>query len=301
MRRGRATARRDRASNGAANGAASGTGYRAIRRPGAIIAPLIAIVLLLGAVRIAAAPRANLWPFWDAHNAESEQQVAHDEWDGFLARHLTERDGITRIAYGAIPAADRAALDQYIDRLSRTAVRSLARDEQRAFWINLYNALTIQVVLEHYPTKSIRNIPPQPLPLGPWNRKLITIERQRLTLNDIEHRILRPIWRDPRVHYAINCASIGCPNIAERAFTAANTERMLDAAAIAFINHPRGVSVQNGKLRVSSIYHWFSKDFGANDGEVIAHLRRYARPPLLAQLKNIDKISGHEYDWSLNE
>ncbi len=166
----------------------------------------------------------------------------------------------------------------------------------------LYNALTVKVVLDHYPVDGIRDIDFSPglFADGPWDKKLVEIEGEDVSLNDIEHRILRPIWRDPRIHYAVNCASIGCPNLQPTAFTAANTDALLAAAAQAYVNHPRGARVEGGKLIVSSIYVWFQEDFGGNDAGVISHLRRYADPGLRSRLSRIERIGDHFYDWSLN-
>jgi hypothetical protein len=122
-----------------------------------------------------------------------------------------------------------------------------------------------------------------------------------LSLDDIEHRILRPIWRDPRLHYAVNCAALGCPNLQTAAFTAANTEALLDKAARDFVNHPRGAAIVGGKLIVSSIYVWYEADFGGADRGVIAHLKRYAGPELATALAAVDRISGNRYDWGLND
>ena len=127
------------------------------------------------------------------------------------------------------------------------------------------------------------------------------IEGETLSLDDIEHRILRPIWQDPRIHYAVNCASIGCPNLSNEAFTAQNTDVLLTQGAIAYINHPRGVSINNDELTLSSIYKWFKEDFGTDDRAIIQHLQTYAKPALKAQLGELSDIEGYEYDWSLNE
>ena len=129
----------------------------------------------------------------------------------------------------------------------------------------------------------------------------MNINDESLSLNDIEHRILRPIWQDARLHYAVNCASIGCPNLATTAYTADNVNEMLDAAAVAYINHPRGVTVNNGRLKISSIYDWFAIDFGDNEAAIIAHLQQYANEELRAQLNEIADISDYDYDWSLND
>ena len=122
--------------------------------------------------------------------------------------------------------------------MAAVRVSGLGRDEQCAYWINLYNALTLEVVLDHYPVDSIRDIDISPglFSQGPWGKKLITVEGEQVSLNDIEHRILRPIWRDPRIHYAINCASLGCPNLQPRPFTGRTLDHALDLAAMRFVD-----------------------------------------------------------------
>ncbi len=122
-----------------------------------------------------------------------------------------------------------------------------------------------------------------------------------MSLNDIEHRILRPIWRDPRLHYALNCAAIGCPNLQPTAFAAANSEALLEAAARAYVNHPRGARIEDGKLIVSSIYVWFQEDFDGDDAGVIRHLTRHAAAGLRSRLASVASIYTLDYDWVLND
>ena len=187
--------------------------------------------------------------------------------------------------------------------MQAVAVSGLARDEQFSYWVNLYNALTIDVVLDHYPVDSIRDIDISPglFADGPWGRALVEIEGRPVSLDDIEHRILRPIWRDPRIHYAVNCASIGCPNLATTAFIPGDAERLLDEGAAAFVNHDRGCRIDGDGVRVSSIYAWFEEDFGGDDAGVIGHLRQHARGARADALGALDRIYGHDYDWRLND
>ena len=165
----------------------------------------------------------------------------------------------------------------------------------------------MKVVLDHYPVKSIRNINLSSGPLGffsggPWKAKLIKIEGEEVSLDDIEHRILRPIWRDSRVHYAVNCASIGCPNLQPKPFTADNTESALDKAARDYINHPRGAKViSNDKIKISSIYDWFREDFGGSREGVLQHLEKYAEPSLTQRLESFQGKIDYQYDWTLND
>ena len=231
--------------------------------------------------------------------------------DALLARYVLDHpDGVTRVRYAAWKdnATDMRALDAWIAEAASRRPSAMPRNEAFAYWANLYNALTLKVVLERHPVRSIRDIHSTGVPFdprqfsGPWRTRLVTIEGRRMSLDDIEHETMRPIFRDPRVHYAVNCASIGCPNVWPRAWQAATLEQGLDAAAVAFVNHPRGVTVlPDGRLRVSSIYSWFREDFGGSEAGVIAHLRRYATPPLAARLVDRTTIAEDAYDWALND
>ncbi|MFN9833799.1 MAG: DUF547 domain-containing protein [Phenylobacterium sp.] len=109
-----------------------------------------------------------------------------------------------------------------------------------------------------------------------------------------------PAWRDPRVHYAVNCASFSCPDLPRRAWRGAGLQAALDEAARIYVNHPRAVRFEGDALVVSSIYRWYAEDFGSSDAAVIAHLARFARPPLAARLKASRRIARTTYDWSLN-
>lgn len=257
-----------------------------------------------GAAPATAAPASDLWPRWLPHDPESVLTVDHEAWDAFLASYARpDGTGVVRVAYAAVTPTDRDALRRYIDALAGQPVAQLNRDEQFAYWVNLYNALTVETILAHYPVESIRDIDISPglFSSGPWGAKLIEVEATAVSLDDVEHRILRPIWnQDPLIHYAVNCAAIGCPNLQTRAFRATTTRATLDAAARAFINHPRAASFSNGGLVVSSIYRWFREDFGDSEAGVIAHLRDYASPELSARLAGVTDIFDHRYDWSLN-
>jgi hypothetical protein len=262
---------------------------------------------------ISAAPALCLTPAWaqdlagifNQRDNSSAMTVDHALWAGVLSAYVKPSpDGVNRFAYGKVSKSARKDLNAYVDAMAKVAVSKLAEREQRAFWANLYNALTIQVILDHYPVKSIRDISISPglFAIGPWGKKLTEVEGRALSLDDIEHRILRKVWKDPRVHYSVNCASIGCPNLPVEPFTGANLEKMLDEGARNFVNHPRGVSVAaNGRVTASSIYDWFSEDFGSSDANVLAHLRKYAAKPLLDKLAAAKSISSYAYDWSLND
>ena len=262
------------------------------------------VVLALFSTAAAAQPKAELWPRWTAHDAASTRVIDHSRWDRWLARNIvTGKDGVNRIPYRSVVPADRKALEGYIAELGAVPVGGLNRGEQMAYWINLYNALTVKVVLDHYPVESILRIGISPgwFSFGPWGRKLVRIEGEEVSLDDIEHRILRPIWRDARIHYVVNCAAVGCPNLARRAYGGARIDAMLDAAARAYINNWHGAGFEDGELYVSSLYSWYVEDFGGDVPGVLAHLGRYAAPGLKRRLESVEDIAGYRYDWDLNE
>jgi len=210
---------------------------------------------------------------------------------------------INRVSYTKLSTQSKQKLNQYIGSLTKVKVRKLSKQEQLAYWINLYNALTIKVVIDHYPVQTIRDISISPnwFSVGPWGKKLVQIEGQEMSLDDIEHCVLRPIWSDPRIHYAINCAAVGCPALATEAFVADNLERLLNQGAFEYINHPRGVTVSTNGLLVSSLYEWFIDDFGGSEEAVLEHLSTYAKPWLKQQIESISKIDRYRYDWALND
>ncbi len=248
------------------------------------------------------APQA--WEDWAVHNDADARVIDHGAWSGLLATYVKPAsDGLNRFAYGAVTPADRQILKGYIAQLGEVAITGFNRREQLAYWLNLYNAVTVQVILDHYPVKSIKDIDISGfLKDGPWQKELVSVEETPLTLDNIEHDILRPIWRDPRIHYGVNCASVGCPNLMSEAFTSANVDAMLDANARAYINSPRGVRVgKNGSISVSSIYSWFAHDFGNSEAGVMKHLLQYAEPALARQVRQANDLSDTHYDWALNE
>lgn len=260
--------------------------------------------LVLGVVPSAAGPSADPWSFWETNDPASKIRVDHNPWDRFLQKHLVTNhpSGINRVRYASVKQEDRRTLDDYISNLQQITVTRLPRDEQKAYWINLYNALTMKVVLDHYPVKSIRdiNISPGIFSRGPWGAKLLSIQGQKVSLDDIEHRILRPLWGDNRVHYAVNCVSLGCPGLQPEAYTAQNTEALLEVGAREYVNHARGASMTRDRLLLSSIYKWFQTDFGGSEESVVRHLHKYAMPELAERLKNFKGKVSYDYDWRIN-
>ncbi len=246
------------------------------------------------------------------HDAQSEIKVDHTAWNTLLSKFVAPSpDGINRINYKRFKDKGQQSLKSYIKQLTNIDPRTLNQKEQFAYWANLYNAKTIDVILDHYPVASIRDISLEKGLFdlikksvgagGPWKTKVLTVAGQGLSLDNIEHDILRPIFEDPRVHYAVNCASIGCPNLGVVAFTGENLEEELNKNAKAYINQTRGINVDKGKVTASSIYKWFVDDFGGDEQGVLKHVRKFASSDLKSKLENVTEIDSYDYDWSLND
>jgi len=272
------------------------------------IAVSLLVVMLLAST--AHAQSAKLIPVWDVSNENSDARIDHGAWQEILNGYLrVHESGVNRFDYGALKAnaTDFAKLASYLASLQSLDPRDYSRAEQKAYWINFYNALTVKVVADAYPVKSIKDISESLLGKlggifgGPWDDVHAKVAGRDLTLNNIEHGILRPIWRDNRIHYAVNCASYGCPNLCPTAFTADNTEELLEAGARAYVNHPRGVDfVDDDFIVISSIYKWYAADFGGTEKSVIEHLVTYADKALAARLMKFSGSVDYEYDWNLN-
>ena len=264
---------------------------------------LIAAVLVRPAITVSA-QKAEAWERWQKYDPGSKQTIDHGPWDRFLKQYVVSphASGINRVRYQALTPDDLQRLRRYLESMQSVEISNFNHTEQKSYWINIYNALVVDLIFSRYPLASIRdiNISPGLLARGPWGAKLLTIEGEKLSLDDIQHRILRPIWRDNRVHYALSYATLGGPNLQPEAFTGDNTDALLEKGAREFINHPRGVTVGNGQLRVSSIYIWFQEDFGGDAQGLMEHWQKYANVKLAEALQKYSGGLSHDYDWRLN-
>jgi hypothetical protein len=245
----------------------------------------------------------NLWPQWEVNNPLSKEVISHQLWDEFLKLHvITNEEGINVLSYASFSPKDRKLIKEYLKRMSEIDIDGYNRNEQLAYWINVYNALTIQTVASYYPIGNIQeiNITPGLFSSGPWGGTLIHIKKSPLSLDDINNRIIRPIWNDPRTLYALTDATLGAPNMANRAYQGETINEQLNEAALSYVNSLRGVQVVEGKLIVSKLYDWYEEDFGDSKKNVIKHLSQFAKEPLHTQLKHINSIDSYIYNWHLN-
>jgi len=218
-----------------------------------------------------------------------------------------------RVDYSTLKAK-RSGLDSAVAQFASVTPEALGlmtRDEQMAFWINAYNAITLRSVIDAYPVKSIKDID------GVWDKKRWVVGGRKVTLNEIEHSILRPEFKDPRVHFAINCASVGCPPLADHPYAGSRLNDQLDSAAAGFVNNParNHIDAASGVIRTSELFQWFGEDFVPGYGNdkfpylspveaaILQFMLRYAdeeRTAVLTSGKHW-KFEYPPYDWQLND
>ena len=193
---------------------------------------------------------------------------------------------------------DKKILDNYLLSLESINTKILSNNKAIAHYANLYNAVTVKLITDNYPIKSIRKL--GPLNSGPWKRKIIKLNGELVSLDDIEHKILRSQYLSPYIHYMLNCASISCPNLQATPWKADSLEADQLTAATEYINSSRAVTLKKNGLRLSSIYKWFKEDF-ENDGGVLDHILKHANKDLKNAIKKGVKIKSYNYDWTLND
>jgi hypothetical protein len=227
----------------------------------------------------------------------------HSAFDALLGAHVAaDAQGYNTVDYRRFKAGGHAALKAYIAQLENARPSSMSAPEAQAYWVNLYNAKTVDVVLDHYPVTSIRKIRLGGGGLfgfGPWSKKLMTVEGVQLSLDDVEHGIVRPLFNDPMSHYGLNCASYSCPNLATRVFTGDNIDSLLSENARDYVNHERGVSVRSGRITASKIYSWYAGDFGGKPS-LKTHWSKFAAPDHNAAI-SAASLGRFVYDWRLND
>jgi hypothetical protein len=190
-------------------------------------------------------------------------------------------------------------LDQYLAVLETVNSNKLSRNEQFAFYINAYNAWTIKLILSGYPgVQSIKDL--GTIFKSPWKKKICRIDGDVITLDDIEHKIIRPTFKDPRVHFAINCAALSCPPLISQPYLGSTLDQQLDDSTMAFVNDPKSNYFSSNALYVSKIFKWFSEDF---NNDIISFFLKYAKDDFKKELESKRKeikIKYLQYDWSLN-
>jgi hypothetical protein len=219
----------------------------------------------------------------------------HTAWDLLLKKHVANNGMVDYAGF----VKDKKALQQYLNYLSEhQPTDKWSNNEKLAYWINAYNAFTVKLIVDHYPLKSIKDIKKGiPFINSVWDIPFISIGKEKVDLNYIEHTILRKEFKDPRIHAAINCASYSCPLLRNEAYTEARIDVQLEDAMRKFINDPQRNQIDKSSVRISKIFSWFSGDFKINGASVIDYLNKYAKKRIHHQAK----ITYLDYRWELNE
>lgn len=216
----------------------------------------------------------------------SNKSIDHKQWNDLLQNHVSAKGNVDYNGF----KKDAAALQSYLNLLSKNLPeKSWSKEAVLAYWINTYNAYTVKLILDNYPVKSIKKID------NPWDKEFFTLGTKKYSLGEIEHKILRKM-NEPRIHFAINCASYSCPNLLNEAYTEKNLQSQLESAAKSFINDKTKNSITPNKIEISSIFDWFTGDF-KNEGTLIAFLNKYS----MVKIDKNAKISYKVYNWNLNE
>lgn len=240
---------------------------------------------------------------WPVSERISIDRIDHSIFNGLLGKYV-DLDGFVDYQAWKRSVADRRALCAYFDELSRADISLPShRNAQLAFWINAYNAVTIEGILQVYPTTSIRNHTSRLGGYNIWKHLPLQVADNTYSLEAIEHDILRKMG-EPRIHFAIVCASIGCPRLRHEAYTAEHVQQQLADNARDFFSRPQNfrVAADSRTLQVSSILEWFAEDFGATQTERMEYLTPY----LPVNTRNLaadprTRVKYLPYDWNLNE
>ncbi|WP_461482081.1 DUF547 domain-containing protein [Porticoccus sp.] len=259
------------------------------------------LVSLLGSTMAGASTESQYWGYWDRSNERNREIIDHGSWNSILAHYVVNKEGgANRFRYGALSSADQKALKNYIRTLEDTDPRSYRRDEQQAYWLNLYNALTVKIISDNYPVKTFADIRAKNLSGDPWSSPVVTVSEQPLSLNDIENRILRPIWKDHKVHFGLNCTDMSCPGLLPQAFTGNNVKALLKKSGKDFINSQNGVTLKNGKLTASSLFNQYRSDFARDDKALLKFFAHYADDRLALYILGFQGKIDFVHDRSLN-
>lgn len=224
----------------------------------------------------------------------SQEHLKHEGWTTLLQTHVSETGFVD---YKGIKEHENE-LDAYLTVLSQNHPTSAwDKKDQLAFWINAYNAFTVKLIVKNYPVISIKDLGGSIYKVNtPWDEKFIHIGDETYDLNNIEHGIIRKDFDDPRIHFAVNCASISCPPLRNEAYIGSKLNAQLDDQARTFINDPSKNKISKNKAQLSKIFTWFKGDFSQNGKTVIDFINEYATEKITAKTK----ISYFDYDWNLN-
>ncbi|MBC6698431.1 DUF547 domain-containing protein [Hymenobacter sp. BT190] len=221
----------------------------------------------------------------------------HSGFDKLLKKHVNSKGQVNYKGF----KADQKEFNQYLTLLSKNApTAAWSKQEQMAYWINAYNAYTIRLILDHYPVQSIKDIGSKikiPFVTTPWAAKFFSIGGKKMSLDEIEHGNLRKNYNDPRIHFALVCASVSCPSLRNEAYTAAKLDSQLDDQGRDFLGNPAKNKISKSSAQLSKYFDWYKGDWNENGQSVVKWVNKYAPTKLDANAK----IDFLDYNWNLNE
>lgn len=214
------------------------------------------------------------------------QESLHNSFDNMLSQYVDQNGGVDYKSF----KNSQNELDTYLIELSKHKPgNNVSKNDKLAYWINLYNAATIQLVLKHYPIKSIRDINKG----KPWDHKFIKVGKDTYSLNQIENDIIRPKFNEPRIHFAVNCAAKSCPPLLNKAWKGSTLNTELSKATKHFIKNKKYNTVNKESINISKIFEWYKSDFG--------HIIRFINKYSVVKVSNKAKMTYNEYNWNLNK
>ncbi len=227
-------------------------------------------------------------------NKSQSTPIDYTIWNNLLQKHVKDNG---RVDYKGF-MGDSDQFNSFLQSIqnSHPNDNNWSKDEQLAFWINTYNAFTVKTILDNYPVEGIKKIKSGvPFINSVWDVKNIDIETETYSLNQIEHGILRAAFVEPRIHFAVNCASISCPNLLNEAYFPNQIDSQLNKVAKEFLYDPTKNEITGDKLKVSKIFNWYKSDFTKN-GSLNAYLQQFIDADISSK-----KIGYADYDWNLND
>lgn len=218
---------------------------------------------------------------------QAQNKGQHHIWNGLLQKYVNDKGEVNYLGF----QSEMASLERYCHSLGANPPQAgWSLDEQKAYWLNVYNAFTVKLIVENYPISSIKKIS------TPWDQPFVVLGGDTMSLNDVENNILRKKYNDPRIHVGINCASISCPKLHNQAFTANNVDALLSKLTTDFLSDGTRNQIFKGEMRLSMVFNWFEGDFTKN-GTLIDFINTYSK----VKVNKDAFISYIDYNWNLNE
>nr|WP_293837481.1 DUF547 domain-containing protein [uncultured Arsenicibacter sp.] len=228
---------------------------------------------------------------------EPTAAVDHSAYDRLLKKYVNEKGLVNYKGF----KSDEKVFNDYLAMLSKNPpAASWSKNEQMAYWINAYNAYTIRLILDHYPLKSIKDIGSKikiPFVTTPWAAKFFTIGGDKMSLDNIEHGTLRKKYNDPRIHFALVCASISCPRLRNEAYMADKLDAQMDDQGRDFLNNPSKNKIGKDEAQLSNYFNWYKGDWNKNGQSVVKWVNKYSD----TKISDKTAITYLDYNWNLNE